>query len=245
MFFGIFAANSSVLKGPTNATWFLAALFLTTICYFLLERILKYDFGKITVWSVILGICGFLISFTELRKVSLPWHINVIPVALFFFYLGVVFMRYLPDIMKIFERHRYVYACIFIFLGSAAGMMNGKVSMHGSKYNNGLLFILSSVLISFSLVLFLWKLPENRLISFIGKNTLVITAVHCPMLRFLEQYSKSTRHFVKTYPNLTGVILLAASMAAAWIIKRYFPFLTGEKRKIGNTHKSRGIKQKG
>lgn len=119
-------------------------------------------------------------------------------------------------------------------IGSAAGILNGKVSMHGNIYKNGLLFLISSIFISFSLVLLLWNVSENAaggVLKFIGRNTLVITAVHCPMLRFLEQFSPETKLFVKTYPNITAVLILAASMIIAWIIRRFFPFIIGEKRK--------------
>lgn len=106
---GIFVSNAGIVKCPTNATWFLTALFLTTICYYFLEKICKYDFAKIFLWCILIGSSGFLMSFTKLRKIYLPWHINVIPIAMFYFALGVGFMKHHEVIMKPFEKCRYLY----------------------------------------------------------------------------------------------------------------------------------------
>ena len=231
---GIFVSNSSIVKGPTNATWFFTTLFLTTICYFLLDRICRHHFAKVFSWCMIIGCCGFLISFTDLGKIYLPWHIHTIPVAVLYFGLGVGFMRSYSTIMKPFEKYRYFYGILFFVIGSAAGFLNGKVSMHANSYNNGLLFLMSSLCISFSLVLLLQQIPEkvSRVLRFIGRNTLVITAVHCPLLRFLGKFSTETKMFTKTYPNVTAILILIVSMMTAWIIRRYFPFIIGENRTV-------------
>lgn len=230
---GIVVSNEGIIKCPSNATWFFTALFLTTVCYYLLEKMCKYDFAKIFLWCILIGTCGFIVSFTKLRKIYLPWHMNVIPIALLYFGIGVGFMKSYSTIMKPFERYRYLYGILFFIIGSTAGILNGKVSMHANSYKNGLLFLMSSVLISFSLVLLLQKIPEKTggYLRFIGRNTLVITAVHCPMLRFLERFSPQTKAFVYNYPNVTAVLILTAAMLVAWIIKHYFPFMIGEKRK--------------
>ena len=53
---GIFYINSGRFQSPSNATWFLAALFIVEILFYLIYKFAKGDYRFLTISVIICGI---------------------------------------------------------------------------------------------------------------------------------------------------------------------------------------------
>lgn len=226
---GIFISNEGILTSPTNATWFLTTLFLVTIVYFIIERFYNYDLLKIELGICMLSAIGFIFASVYENRYHFPWHVNVVPIGIFFFSFGVIFVNYYVHIIACVGKYKNLYAILLVAIGSVAAILNKKISMHGSIYNNIGLFLIGAIFISVGIILFVCKIPQNKVVEYIASCSIVVVAVHCPVLRFLEQFSDVTKQFTRSHQFLTAIIMYISSIIVASIIKVCCPFIIGEK----------------
>lgn len=226
---GIFISNSVIVSSPVNATWFFTTLFLVTIVYFFIERFYNYNIWKVSLVISFISVIGFYFSATYGRNFSFPWHMNVVPIGLLFFGFGVWFISYYKSILEFMGKNKNLYAIGFLIIGSVAATINKRISLHVNAYRNVGLFLISSFFISIGIILLFMYIPQNKVVQYLASCSMIIIAVHCPILRFLEQFSDITKQFTISHPILTAIFLYVTSIIIASIIKFCFPFLIGEK----------------
>lgn len=222
---GILYINSGKYQSPSNATWFLAALFLTDLLFCL---VYKFSDGKtkyIVITVAIIGLAGFIESKNKSNYEG-PWHIEAVLTAVVFFMLGYLFMRYYEHIMdKIKNIKAYAAAVICLLLsGVLCAMENGRVSMNGNSYDSIIYFYVGAIGISFALILIAMKLPHIGLLDYIGKNTIAYVGIHIPIIRVIQKLfpivdAKAVNAF------LLAVFVYLIMVPAVWVINSCFPYV--------------------
>ncbi len=243
---GIIYSNEIIVKGPTNATWFIPTLFLTTVAFYLVKRWSKGDDRFLILMILALGALGYGASMRP-KKFHTPWHFEVVPMALVMFLLGYLCLKHL-DAITAFLGGGLRQIAVFVICFAAAyfcAKYNVKISMASNSYGSFWLFMGSSVGFSLDLMLismwiekFLTRcMPRFRLLQFIGKNTLVYLAFHAPMLSFMKVYSAATKTYAAEHPFILGNIIFVVLIPITYAFDRWLPFLLGRRPKKSRPEK--------
>ena len=206
------------------------------VCLFVVENMF-YAYRKFTGrWWLPLWLVAAGYVMCEIVP-RLPYCINTAFVAIIFYYFGYIFRQnhklrkrltgLLPSIICI-----AVYAVIVFY--------NGKITMHLNGYGeNVLLFIIEQAacyILMYNLCLLLQKYtPDNKVLSYMGRNTLIICSLHFMvftlvkgvMVYILGMSLDMLRDNV--VPNLLfSIVSVACCVPFIYIINRYLPFMIGK-----------------
>lgn len=159
--------------------WFLPCLFVS--------EIILYVYRKMT------NIIGMLISLINLSiglilaKSSLifPFALETALIASFFMYIGFLYKKFnlqISNINKKILALMFILSNIIIIISNS---LNLKVNMLNHEYSNIYLFILASF--SGITIIFLLsnKIRNNKILNFLGKNSLMLMCLHEPLKRFI------------------------------------------------------------
>lgn len=182
-FIGIFISHTDYYKNPSRATWFFLTMFLSLIGYRIVLKIAKNDKFK---ELCLVAIC-LLISYADKRK-SIPWHLNTAFTGIVFIYIGTYLIKFLNKYEKLkVSKTNIPKICARFFLIVLSALIccwlvkqNGKASMAINKFGNQsvLIFYICAVVFSLIVLIVARFLPNIKPISYIGKNTLVVVAMH-------------------------------------------------------------------
>ncbi len=185
---GIIVANTAIDSSPSPATptYYIVLLFLAQLLLWLIIRLAKKDYFKIGLISV----CLVAISIAT-QRVNIIWHINVVPTAVLLIFTGKLLMEFYRNNKQKIESLsalKYAGVCALLF---AAGVVlwhfNGKVSIHLNLYGEDyVLFMLGALVSSIAIALITMKLPDTKIFSFVGKNTLFYLGIHAALLSMVE-----------------------------------------------------------
>lgn len=163
--------------------WFLTALFLTEMLYYLLDRWMGKHPWWITVASALLCVFGLLRY--RLGRGSLPWNLDVSLVAQFFFHGGRLFCQHEEWQRAVMPQNREqaVRGSLFLLgINVLAGFLGIKLShssldMSVGLYGNEVLTIISA----FAGTLFVINVASRsplRSLKYLGRNTMIVFAWH-------------------------------------------------------------------
>lgn len=227
---GIFYINSGRFQSPSNATWFLAALFIVEILFYLIYKFAKGDYRFLTISVIICGIIGFIES-TNPSNYDGPWHIEACFTAIVFYMLGFYTRKYLPILQfKLHTNKSYILtALILLFIGSYFSINNGRISFNGNSYDSILYFYISSISISLSIIMLVIKMPNIEILNYIGKNTLLYVGIHIPLIRIFENLYPIFKTNYK-FAFVLGIFVYFIMLPIIYLINGLFPFICGKKQ---------------
>ena len=185
---GTFVANTQLPGAPCPAapTYYIILLFLAQLLFWLIVKITKKNLVKI-------GVCCSLLCIISLTTEAIPliWHINVVPVAALWLYIGTLLMNFYKthseQLLSLRPLNTVAVSLGLFATGAVCWHFNGRVSIHGNLYGNSfLLFILGGVATSLFVALVIMKLPDTKIFSFVGKNTLFFLGTHTVPLLVLK-----------------------------------------------------------
>lgn len=155
--------------------WFLLLLFMVEIVFFFIEKYIPY--GNF----VSIPILFMLWAFISERNVFLK--LNILPVCLLFYTLGTIFkLFYDKRNGKFISNKIYVFliACLLLFINILFGLiLNNRISFTGANFGNVLycsLAAISGVLFYVTVFQNVSCLRTNKILSYLGKNSLIIFA---------------------------------------------------------------------
>lgn len=187
-FVGIFLGNNLLIASPSNALWFVLVIFLANLLFLFLLRISKNNESILLILVALCAIIGYLD-----KGNAQIWHFNVAFTAVVFMYIGNCFMLWYQNNGKrqleqlIWPKRCAIYSGLLI-IGYISHRMNGRISMTANKFGkSALLFYITSLVFSACIILIIMKLPHLKIISYIGKNTLLYVGIHVPILRIFEK----------------------------------------------------------
>ena len=226
---GFFGPLQAFLLGggedlPCIQSWFLPTLFLTQIAFYLIMQFCGREWKRAAVLSA-LFVLGLALS--EIPIGPLPWRIAVVPIALMFYYLGYLWMRW-----EIYERMHPVLsaaaACVLLLVGWYLESCNGRVSMKDNFYANPALFAFSAVCtIAGILLLAILLLHKSRFLQGVGV---------CSMF-YLGYHGFPKTAIGKLFPSLLTTTMGCVAVALADVVLLYplaqlvtkrCPFLVGK-----------------
>ncbi len=155
--------------------WFLLLLYIVSIIFFFIETFIPY--GKylsipllIPLWMIVSGNNIFL-------------KLNIVPVCLLFYILGNIFKQFYDKYNEtIHNKHKILFfaALLFLSMNILFGViLNKRITFTGADFGNVFYCCIAAVSgVLFYLILFknTRLLRTNKVLSYLGKNSLIIMA---------------------------------------------------------------------
>ena len=225
---GTFIANTQLSGAPCPAapTYYIILLFLAQLLFWLIVKITKKNLTK-------MGLCCGLLCIISLATECVPmiWHINVVPVALLWLYIGLLLMNFYKSHSETILSLKglkaiAVFPGLFI-AGVVCWFFNGRVSIHGNLYGKSfLLFVLGGIATSLLVTLIIMKLPDTKLLTFVGKNTLFFLGTHTVLLLIIKHLAGSFAEHPLFFAVQT-VIAYFILIPVAFIATKLIPWANG------------------
>lgn len=226
---------------PYNgALWFLAALFVTEMMYFLLMQYVKKD----CMISFILIVSSYIaiIQFGALWSANtMPWSFDTCMVYILFYHIGYIFKG-----MKINNLTNYIiltFGIVFsIILFIDREFFYAMFFPHlGDVYIDIMVYIseITIALMGIFTYTALAKIICNlKFINYIGKNSIVVFALHLPIAIILSRRVMEVCNIKFTNISFNGLLetIFAIIIMIPFIecINRLFPWIIGKRKKITN-----------
>ncbi len=224
---GIFYINSGKYQSPSNATWFLAALFLTEVLFYLIWKWVKGEQRQLVIMVILMGLIGFIESKNKTNYEG-PWHVEAVFTAIVFFMMGYLLRQNLGFVTEFIQSKKNYLILIMVLLvtGIWCSLENGRVSMNGNSYDSILYFYTAATALSGVIILVIMKLPVSRLLCYVGQNTITYVGIHIPLIRLAQ---KTCPVFVENpwYALLLAVIVFFVMIPVSWAVTNLFPFVLG------------------
>lgn len=226
---GILAGNSHIADAPSNPLYYVLLLFLAQLSLWVCIRAVN---GKKEHLGVLLCVLSLASVFTQ--GVHLPWHINVVPVAMLFIFAGRLLMDFYTANEEKISKAGFLtigsVIMIFIVAGFFLGFFNGKISIHSNEYGKSfVLFFITATITSVALMLAVMKLPFNKALSFIGKNTFFYMGIHKPVLLIAESFASRREEESLVFLLLTSVICYVGLIPVTMLFEKCFPYACGKR----------------
>jgi len=221
--------------------WFLTCLFLVESMFYWIASLKRK-----MIW-VILGIAsvvGYVIS--NSLHIRIFWSFDIALVATVFYGVGYLLK---DQIFKFFGEKPNIL--IFIFLGLVGVLianLNGYVDMNGNTYGNYFYYFIGGI-VGISFCLTISKYFERvKIINFLGKNSLIIMALHNIALSFIKailvfgfSFSLDGVGNSLFWSVSIAIAVMVALIPAILFINKFMPFILG---KSGLVKKGKLINQK-
>lgn len=183
---GIVVSNGLLYPYPSRPMYFALVLFSAQILLWVVLRLVKGN--RIGSFVLTLALCSF--SFLTIGK-PMVWRINVVPVAMLLILIGTLLRLLFDRLREPIETGNFVWLYIIGAVLFAAGFVlqhfNGRLSMAGNRYGDIMpVGLLSAVLTTCALALFLMRLPVPKVMALIGQNTFFYMGFHRPLITLLE-----------------------------------------------------------
>lgn len=212
------------------ALWFLPALFTTSLAYFFLGRKLRPS--VIAVLTLPLAML-WIVWFPGLGW-RLPFALDVLPVALFFYACGALAGRRLPLPGSVLAGSALAAALLVPWLWLA--WSNGRVDINQLRFGaSAWKFVLAS-LSGTSIVLSISPLAaRSRILRWMGRNTLLILCTHILVFFVLSGIASLLGFFAAgDKPGLAwalgvSAVSIALCVPLRWLFVRYAPWALGQR----------------
>ena len=199
--------------------WFLFALFFASIYFYIIEKYVvknKSNLFKICIY-LILSIIGFnIIKYIYTPNVikvplhRLPFKLDSAITAAVFLKIGYTIQKYelIDKISKLTNFKYFILILLMLFLNILTGVyMNGYVNLCQCVYGSYINYYLSSIFGSMFIILFAYKIQNNKLLNYYGRNTLNMFAVHSLIIWLFAYIFKNGYIDISYFPKEVKYII--------------------------------------
>ena len=235
---GIVIGNDDIITLISGPSWLILTLFLAEVLFYILYKLYNGDKKHLFNASIILIIIGYVEGITS-RKILMPWHINTVPVACACTIIGYLMYNIYREKRALWQSKKinYIYSIILIIIGAYISVyVNGKVSFGGNNYKSIILTYASLFSTITGLILILMKIKKAKLLSFIGRNSLIILAIHKPIIYIIRYFVPSFKE-ASWNSTIIGVIMFIGMIPLTWLIEKFMPFLVGNLKRYNKKGK--------
>lgn len=219
--------------------WFMPCFAISEIIFFYIQKYAKKEL-PIILCTLGCTVLGFLANANNMLNFAM---INRALIVQSFFLIGYLFKQHQDEFKKI--EWKYILSLFVLYLSSCwVGKMlflNARIDVHTNHYYN-IPFCFYLIFLGV-FVLFIAASKSNfssRLMSIIGKNTLIIYIWHKYIINILV-YCMSMLHLTIANLWLFAIVktiwAVAIAVLCGMFLNRYFPELIGKKRQIQSLHK--------
>ena len=231
--FNIIYASGNGLQ-QNRPLWFLPALFSMVCIYYLLVKLTSKKKSHSIILLGITVIASFVCY--NYLNIMLPMCINHVLIIGPVFYIGYLFNKF--NLKEYIFKHFY-YVLILAVLGCICTFLNITISYRALTLGSLALSLLAGLFLSITCVYISYKLDKNKLLEYIGKNTMGILIFHKLLivlfqakLGIISTLMKNSNIFVELLICvLVSILAIAFSILATKIVKLFFPTLVGENGK--------------
>lgn len=225
---GMLYSHEKIFFMPAPATWFIATLFLVQIIFYLINKLSKDDY-QLFNYSIICALLGYLNSISK-YEIYGPWHLESAFTAVFFYFLGYIFIKNIDKIENVFKNKKIAFVSGFVLFVIAVFFQfkNQNVSMHVNQYGAILSFYISSISSIFGLYLFVnLFLTKSIVFSVVGKYSLFYLIYHNFLILIYQHYFPVFLSGNIAYVILAVIVTLVL-FPFSFLVNKYFPFLLGK-----------------
>lgn len=209
--------DTILLYTRAQATWFLVCIFVAEIIFILMKKYLKNDTMVISL-SVILFMIPLLIH-VDNHFIIVLFRILM---ANGFLCIGYYSYKFIVNLNL-----SNILVIILILINMVLGVHNGLVGMFGLVFNNKLIYVVTSIIGSISVIFLFKKIRPNKLLLFYGKNSLIILGTHGVVLSIIGDLLK-----VNFENYIMGIIILILTLMIeipiVYLINNYLPWILGK-----------------
>jgi acyltransferase len=210
--------------------WFLPCLFFADL---LMYGVLKlHNVCKIVTLIILFTFWGIVYDFTFTSV--LPYSIDMALISLSFLFIGkMYFAKFKAGLSTIWIVLLLVIYLIFTYLNYSY-MGGRRVDMYESELGNYAYFYTAAITGSLAIIALTQKVKSNKLLQFLGRNTLVIYGLHMIVgvilsyavaFLFAGSFTEFQTCMVATLKTVVTLILMIPSCL---IVNRYFPWMLGK-----------------
>ncbi|MDO4354906.1 MAG: acyltransferase family protein [Clostridia bacterium] len=212
-----------------SSLWFLPVMFLSSI---FVQIILKMTDKKMAI--LVLGGVSFLIGIAlPKNQVGYPWCVDVAFIAVFFIVIGYVSKDKLEALSgKVLSVVFVVGLLATIIVLNIPNISEDYVLLATRRIGNPLSFVIGALggcIMVYSIARLVDSLTAHtNLLSYVGKNSLIILLVHKPIIWGMERVFNIVKLVPVVELIVTTIVALTCSSIMAWVINMYFPNLIGK-----------------
>jgi len=230
------ASNGLIFMSHNAALWFLPCLFVVELEFFLLHRMLERKRSGALVSILSLASCSVIGWSLRRAGISLPWGVDVSLTVLFFYAAGYHFKQQIDWADQTLRwMHIVALTAILTATSIAGAFRNGFVNLAFNRMSDPLLFYPTALLATFGYILLSQMIPANSLMNSLGRNTLVIFALHLPLetalnatLRFvLSGHQLGILEAPAVWSLVVSVFQISLLAPIVYAIKRWVPSVLG------------------
>lgn len=216
----------------SSRLWFLPCLFTSNL--------LIYAISKLSNKSTIIIFIGILLALLGIvlnvkYKLILPWSIDV-SLMISIFIISAIIIRKQKFLMNIIRGKIYITSIIvfiiFTYLNYKSSGNKG-INIYEANYGNYLYFYLTSFTGIFIVLKIANKIQSNKLLEFLGRNSLTIYVTHYIFLTFCFQLVKFIPYIHDTTTTksiagiITSLICIIACIPTIKFINKFFSWSLG------------------
>ena len=244
-----------------SVLWFLPALFLASVGFLFLKKKLP-DKAVAPLLIVTAVICYVIkLQFAKLYAANedsllITSLINIVYIFLraavaqsfvgYGYYAKVLFDRFAnggrQEVSRLTSLWPALLAAgiVMLAINIALSMKNGCADLRNIILNNVAIYYIAAFLGTFGIILICKALPPVRLITYFGRNSIIVMACHInyyilyagiKLGWFVDSFNKHARHYV--FVAVVMITVFALSAVVIEVINRFFPFVLGKKRVRG------------
>lgn len=204
--------------------WFLICMFTSQIMIFFLAKYIIKKPIHILISAMLFYFIGNIYSLF-IHKV-LPWSLDVALLAVAY----ILFGYYIKE-AKLFENiinTRIFLICVVLFLfGNIIAITSGNtMDLYLNNIGNPVAAILTAVGGTGIIFYICKKIRNNRVIKFIGQNSLIIYCTQYSFIRILNNFNMNCGLLFKFI--IYFLITLVATTITSYVVRRFFPIMIGK-----------------
>ncbi|MFY9242505.1 MAG: acyltransferase family protein [Polaribacter sp.] len=161
--------------------WFLPSIFFSFLVFGIVRKIKEEKYQILCV--LVLIFLGFLIP--RLFGIHIIWSLDISLVSLSFYALAFFLKDYIFKKKSIIQGN-LVLVIFFIAHLLCSLFLIVKVDMYRSIYTNEFLFLLNAIIAIGFWLLFFKRIKQIKILTFFGKNTIPVLALHLRMLTVIK-----------------------------------------------------------
>lgn len=204
--------------------WFLPVIFFSNIIAFLVIKCFSFSY---LLFSILFGVIGSILDY---YKMNLWLQLDVVPIGVCLCLLGYC-IHSMSRLINMYSPSRWYLMALPIYIAFVY-CTNYIVELRLNHINPIFSFLVCTFLGLYFIIAISKVLKKNRyfdiLLSYIGRNTLLILAIHMPIFFNMQYFVRPLFTNQLFYKIIEMLVIFFGSIIFCIIINKYFYFLIGK-----------------